>query len=245
MSDFFNEVEEDLRADQVRTLTRKYTPHAIATVLVIVVAVGAWWGYSVWRDKAQAHASEAYDRGLKAMQNGDRGGASTAFAEAGKAGSPAYKALALMEQGAIDIDQDHMDAALKDFDDAAKASNSPIIQDAARLKAAFLVMDKASYVDIEKRLKPLTEKGRPFIPTAKEALAFAKLMNGDPKGARSDFQSLTLMLDAPQDISERAKAAVKLIDDGQADQLKAIVKAQAALPPMAPQGPLVPGAAPQ
>ncbi len=245
MSDFFNEVEEELRADQVRALTRKYTPHAIAALAVIVVGTGALWGYTVWRDKSAAHASEAYDRGLKAAQIGDRAGAAAAFADAAKSGSAAYKSLALMQEAAIEMDQDHTDQAIKDFDAAADAASSPILQDAARLKAAFLLMDKGDYPAIEKRLKPLTVKGRPFVPTATEALAFAKMMNGDTKGARADFSSLVLMLDAPQDIQERSKAAVKMIDDGQAGQLKAIVKAQSALPPMPAQGPIPPGASPQ
>jgi hypothetical protein len=110
-----------------------------------------------------------------------------------------------------------------------------VIGDAARLKSAFAVMDTASYADLEKRLKPLTESKRPYRATALEALAIAKLAAGKADEARSDFGVINLLPDAPAGMRERATAAISLIDSGTSKSLKDIAKAAMALPePMAP-----------
>ena len=44
----------------------------------------------------------------------------------------------------------------------------------------------------------------------------AKLNAGRPNDALGDFQVLTLMADAPQDVRERAEAAITLIKAGTA-----------------------------
>ena len=69
----------------------------------------------------------------------------------------------------------------------------------------------------------------------------AKLMAGRANDARSDFVVLSLMASAPEDVRERAHAALELIDSGELGKLPAIVKAAAALPPPPPNPVAPPG----
>jgi hypothetical protein len=139
-----------------------------------------------------------------------------------------------MQLGGVKISDNKPAEAVVLFDRAAKAAPNAIIGDVASLKAAFALLDTAPYKDLEARLTPLTQEGRPYRATAREALAFAKLMDGDVAGARSDFKVLTLMTDSSEGIRGRAQAAVDLIDSGSAKVLPAAVKAAAALPPPTP-----------
>jgi hypothetical protein len=136
---------------------------------------------------------------------------------------------------------------VKFFDEAAEATKEPIIGDAARLKSAFALLDTAPYKDMEARLTPLTEEGRPYRVEAREALAFAKLMAGDLAGARSDFVVISLMADAGEGARQRANAAKDLIDSGSAKVVPSAVKAALALPPpiQLPPGAVPPAQAPQ
>jgi hypothetical protein len=256
--DFFNEVEEELRADRVRTLTRKYLPWAIAALLAVLLLVGGVLGMDAWRKQTAAKASLAYQHGLEALQKDDSKAAETAFTDASKAGSRAYKTLALIQLGGIRLADNKPADAAKLFDDAVKAAPSPLLGDLAALDAAFALMDTASYADIEKRLQPLLKEGRPYRIQAREALAMAKLQAGKGKDARADFAFLTIAPDVPQDVRNRAQVAVQMIDSGRADKLAAVAKAAASLPapvqapagfnPFAPQaGSPAPqaGAAPQ
>jgi hypothetical protein len=120
---------------------------------------------------------------------------------------------------------------VKLLDEAAEAAPDPIIGDAARLKSAFALLDTAPLSEMEGRLKPLMEEGRPYRVQAREALAFAKLRAGDLKGARSDFVLLSQGLDASQGVQARAQAAIGLIDAGSAKAVPSVVQAAITLPP--------------
>jgi len=116
---------------------------------------------------------------------------------------------------------------------AADAAPDPIVGDAARLKSAFALLDTAPYAELEGRLKPMTEEGRPYRNQAREALAFAKLAAGNLAGARSDFLVLSQVLDAGESTRFRAQAALAVIDSGSAKATPAIAKQAASmLPPM-------------
>jgi hypothetical protein len=233
--DFFNEVDEDLRGQQTRELIRKWLPWALGGVAAIVLAAGGWWGWEAWRTNAAQEAAAAYDRGLKALAAENAGGADAAFAEAATKAATAYKALALMQRGGLAIRDDKREAAIKFFDEAARVARSePIIADAAALKAAYILMDTATLADIEKRLKPLAEDGRPYRPLAMEALAMAKLYAGKVAEARSDMVALSLLLDAPEGLRQRSQATIQSIDAGTAPKLPAIARAAMELPTAAP-----------
>lgn len=245
MVDFFNEVDEDLRGQQTRDLLNKYLPWAIGAVVAILVVVGAWWGWEAWRTNESHQAAAAYDRGLKALSAENAAGADTAFTEAAARSTTAYKALALMQRGGLALRDNKPEAAVKFFDEAAKAARSePILADAAALKAAYVLMDTAAFADLDKRLKPLAETGRPYRPLALEAIAMAKINAGRIAEARTDLVALSLILDAPEGLRQRSQAAIQEIDAGVAPKLSAIAKAAMSVPtPAATANPF--GPAPQ
>ena len=96
-------------------------------------------------------------------------------------------------------------------------------------KAALLLMDTASLEDVQARLEPLTEEGRPFRAFAREALAMAQLQHGKTAEARSTLVVLKNSLDTPREISQRAELALASIDDGTASNVPAITEAMARL----------------
>lgn len=245
MTDLFEEVEEQLRSDRYRTLARKVLPWVLAALAAALIAALAWWGWTTWRDSEAAKASEQYAAALDAFSQGDEAKATQLWTEVSKSPSGGFKSLALMQLGGLQIADDKAPAAVKLFDEAAKAAPDEILGDAARLKSALALLDTAPYAELESRLKPLTEEGRPYRVQAREALAFAKLMKGDTAGARGDFLVISSMLDAPEGARARAKAGMDLIDSGSAKGLPTAVKAAAALPrPQAPAGLLPPGLPP-
>jgi hypothetical protein len=231
LSDLFEEVEEQLRSDRYRTFALKALPWLLGLAVAALIATLAWWGFSHYRQQAQGKASEQYAAALDALQHGQTAQATKLFTDVSKSPAKGYQSLALMQLGGLQLSQNKTAPAVQLFDQAAAAAPDDVIGDAARLKAAFAVLDTAPAKDVEARLTPLMQDGRPYRIQAREALAFTKLMAGDTAGARGDFVIISGMLDAPQGARARAKAAMGLIDSGSAKALAATVRAAAALPP--------------
>jgi hypothetical protein len=245
LSDLFEEVEEQLRSDRYRTLARRALPWVLALLAAALVAALAVWGWQQYRQQASDKASEQYTVGLEALAGGDQAKAAQVWGEVAKSPSKSYASLALMQLGGMKMGNhkpEDVKAAIGLFDQAAAIAPDNLLGDAARLKSAFAILDTAPYKDVEARLMPLTQDGRPYRVQAREALAFARLMAGDTGGARTDFVVISQSLDAPDGARQRAKAAIDLIDSGSAKAVPAAAKAAAALPPPIP---VAPGGAPE
>lgn len=247
MSDVFDEVEESLRAERYKSAFARAWPWLLGLLVVLALAFAAWWGWREYRGRAGGQASLAYQQGMDAGGRRDLTAARTAFARAADAGSPGYRALALMHQGALERSENDTASALRLFDEAAEAAPTDMLKDGAALQAAFVVMDTAPLAEVEARLRPLTAEGRPYRVLAREALAVALMANGRPADARREFVVLSLLEEAPETLRARASGYIQLIDSGAAAAVTQVARASAALPrPAAPSatGPLPPALPP-
>lgn len=220
-----------MRSDRYRTFALRALPWVLGLAAAALIAALAYWGWTHYREQAAGKASEQYAAGLEALEQGRSDQAVKLFTEVSKSQAKGYQSLALMQLGGVQLSQKNTRAAVTLFDQAAAAAPDDVLGDAARLKSAFAVLDTAPEKDVEARLTPLLQDGRPYRTQAREALAFAKLMAGDLAGARGDFVIISGMLDAPEGARARAKAAMGLIDSGSAKALASTVHAAAALPP--------------
>jgi len=227
--DVFDQVEEELRSDRYKRLARTWLPVAGGVLLVALIAALAWWGWQKMETSKADKASIAYQRGLDSLGSNNLVGADAAFTQAVNEGNAAYKALALHHRAGIAVQQNRILAAVELFDEAAGASRDPLIRDAAAYKAALLLMDTATLEDIQTRLEPLTEEGRPFRAFARDAMAMAQLQHGKTAEARQTLVVLKNSLDTPREISQRAELAISAIDDGTGANLPAITAAMAEL----------------
>ena len=233
MADVFEEVDEQLRSQRIESMLRQGWPFAAAAVgAVLIVALGIW-GWTAHQTAEEGKASVAYQAGLDAAGKGDAVGAERQFAEVSASGPPAYKALALMQQAQIRLDQKRPDDAVRLFDEAAKAAPDAIIGDAARLKAAWLLTDTRPLAEVEPRLTPLTGAKSPYRSLAREALAMAYLRAGKLDEAKGAFAVIALSQDASQSAQARAHAAIDMIKSGSAAILPAAIANAATLPPEA------------
>ena len=245
MTDFLEEIEEQLRSDRYRQLFRRAWPWAVGLAVAALLAALAAWGYQSWRAGQDAKASESYAAALGTLSKGDAGRAFTQFAQAAETPSHGYKALALMQQAGIREREGKTEEAVELFDKAAQAAPGPMIGDIARLKSAFALMDTAPLAALQERLTPLTDAKRPYAAAAREALAMAKLKAGKTQDARADFQVLQLLPDATQGQRQRAQAAILAIDSGAAANLPQAVAIARTLPPAPAPAPSLSQALPQ
>lgn len=235
--DVFEQVEEELRSERIKRFARVWLPIGAGVGAVALIGALGWWGYQSWQTGEAEKASTAYQRGIEAAAAGNFDQANTAFGEAADTGSRGYKAMALMQQAAIAVEQNKIQDAVRLFDEAAKAGKDPVIADAAALKAAYLLVDTAPLDDLKARLEPLTGDKRPYSVLAQEALATVLLMNDKGADAREIFVQLQLGQNVPETVRQRANVGVQLIDSGTSGAVKKIVAEAIKLPTTVPGAP--------
>ena len=62
MSELFDEVNEEVRREQLKKLWDQYSIYIIAVALLIIAAVGGWRGYQYLEAKKAAEAGAAFDK---------------------------------------------------------------------------------------------------------------------------------------------------------------------------------------
>jgi len=231
VSDFVEEVEDQLRAERYASLFGKIWPWFAAALIATVVGWVGTWGYQTWRDRDIGAASVTYDKALTALNAGDQLGAYDDLAPIAKDGPRGYKSLALMTQAGIRLGAGKTDEAAGLYDQAAKAAPNEIFGDLARLRAAQALMDTAPYPQIFTRLTPLIGTKKPFDLEAREALAMAKLQVGKTQEARGDLNAISLTLGVSSAMRARAQGVIALIDSGQAGAVGQVVRTAATMPP--------------
>jgi len=158
VADIFQEVDEEVRREQLQKLWQRYGHFAIAGCILIVVAVGGWRGYDWWQAKKAAESGAAFEAAVALAETGKHQEAEAAFAKLATDGTASYRTLARLREAA-ELARTDKAAAVKAYDDiAADKSAGLVIDELAALRAAFLLVDTAPYSEIRARLEPLRER---------------------------------------------------------------------------------------
>jgi hypothetical protein len=79
VSEIFDEVNEDVRREQLKKLWDQYSIYIIAGALLIIAAVGGWRGYQYLEAKKAAEAGTAFDKAVELAEQGKHSEAEAAF----------------------------------------------------------------------------------------------------------------------------------------------------------------------
>lgn len=210
MSDIFREVDEEVRRERLQRLWDRYSLFIIAAAVLIVAGVGAWRGYQWYQAKEAAKAGAAYDAALQLAQDGKHAEAASAFAKLAGGRTPGYRVLARLQEGE-QLAASDTEAAVALFDQVAANSGNPrLLRDVAAIRAGFVLLDKAPFADMTRRLEPLAEPNGPLRHTARELLALSAWRNNDIAAARRWGEAVLADQDAPPDLRARIDVLMAL-----------------------------------
>ena len=100
MSDIFQEVDEEVRREQLTKLWQRYGNYIVALCIIVVAGVGAWRGYQWWEAKQAAQAGAAFEQAATLAEAGKHQEAEAAFAKLAIDGTAGYRVLARLRQAA-------------------------------------------------------------------------------------------------------------------------------------------------
>lgn len=210
------EVDEELRREQLLKLWEQYGTYVVAAAVLIIASIG---GYKYYEHRRGLAAEVAGAR----MAVASRDAAQNKTAEAQKAlddivatGPSSYALLARLRLAAADRAAGKTAEAAAAYEAIATASGvDPLLGDYARLQAAMLRLDGASWTDMQNRLNDLAADGNAWRFSARELLGLAAHKAGKSEEARKYFQGLLADRNTPPSVGERARVMMAMLTEAE------------------------------
>ena len=211
MSDIFQEVDEEVRREQLAKLWQRYGHYLVGLCILIVAGVGAWRGYQWWETKKAGEAGTAFEQAAALAETGKHQEAEAAFAKLATDGTAGYRVLARLREAA-ELAPTDSKAAIGAYDAiTADTGAGQLTRDLAAVRAGYLLVDSAPYSELRERLEPLTGADRPFRHSAREILALSAWKSGDMAAARQWTDLIMSDPQTPPQTRNRAQVLSELI----------------------------------
>ena len=209
---FIREVDEEVRGDKLKAFWSRYGLAIVGGAIAIALATAAWVG---WQSYTTSLANASGDRFLEALNLANEGNSEEALeklAELEVDGYGQYAVLSRMRAASERHNAGNTDQAVADFDAVAADTSVPIaLRDAARVRAAYLLVDAGTYQDVAQRAEPLTAADNAFRHSAREALALAAWKDGRADDALRLIDELLGDVQVPSGVAQRATIIRDLI----------------------------------
>jgi len=211
VTELFDEVDEDVRRDQLKRLWERYSIYIIAGALLIIASVGGWRGYQYLEAKKAAEAGAAFDAAVELSEQNKHAEAEAAFNTLAASAPRGYRMLARL-RAAAEVASHDPKAAAKLYDEiSADRSVGALERDLATIRAAGLLLETTSYPDMLARLEPATSPEATFRHTARELLALSAWHANDVAAARRWLDVIANDGETPAGLRSRAEALQALL----------------------------------
>jgi len=208
MADIFDEIDEDLKRDQMQMLWARYGKILMAVVAAIVLLVALHQGYTAWQTSQSEASASAYQQALKSDDV-------VAALEAGrKQLTDGYAMLAQFQIAAAQAAADDFTASEASYLAlASDASLDPLYQQAATLLSVMVAPQDADVAALAARLSDLETASGPWQAMALETGAGLALRAGNTDAAVAKYKRLMDMADVPAGMRQRAERMIVMLGD--------------------------------
>ncbi len=211
MSEIFNEIDEEVRRDQLKKLWDKYSIYVIAGAILIIASVGGWRGYQYLEAQKAAEASAAFDKASELSEANKHAEAEAAFTSLAASAPSGYRVLARLRAAAELASRDAPGAAKLYDDISADRSVGAPERELAKVRAAGLLLDTSTYPNMLTRLETAAAAGATFRHTARELLALSAWRANDTTAARQWLDMIANDGETPPSLRSRAEALQALL----------------------------------
>jgi hypothetical protein len=211
VSELFDEVNEDVRREQLKKLWERYSIFIVAGALLIIAAVGGWRGYEYLQAKKAAEAGAAFDKAVDLSEQNKHAEAEAAFNTLAATAPYGYRMLSRL-RAAGEVATSDPQAAAKLYDEiAADRSIGVLEQELAKVRAASLLLETSTYLNMVTRLESVAAPGAAFRHTARELLALSAWRANDPTAAHKWLDMIANDTETPPGLRSRAEALQALL----------------------------------
>ncbi len=203
--DIFREIDEDLRAERMQKVWKRYGAYFIAGAVLIVAGVA---GFGLWRDRDLAQRGQQGVQMFDALtqaERGDSAGAQAALALLAQEGSGGYALLARFNNAALKLRAGDVPGGAALLDQiAGDAKVDQVFRDLAVVQSVQAQIDTLEPATVEARLQPLLGDANAWRFSARELQALARIKAGKLAEAREVLTRLADDQATPSGIRARA-----------------------------------------
>lgn len=209
---FIREVNEELRSDQMRLIWRRFGRILIGGAVAIVLATIGKVSYDAWRDSRASAAGDSFLAALTLAREGKNEEALAALTALEKDGFGAYPVLARMRAASLQAEGGDVEGAVNAFSAIAKDGSVPqALRDAARLRAAFLLVDTGTYEQVSAEAEQLATPQSALRHSAREVLGLSAWRHEDYARAKEWFDAILADAESPRNVANRAQMLLDLM----------------------------------
>lgn len=213
MSDIFNEVEQDLRREQLKRLWERFGVAIIVVAIAIVAGTAGWRGYLAWQQSKANESGDLFFAALELSRQEDHSGAAAALDALAEDGPAGYRLLARFRAASEYAQADDRAAAIAAFDAiAADSSVDQLYRNLARVRAGYLALDDGDRAAVDERISALAAGDGPWRQAAREIAGLAAYSAGDLPAAEGYFRQIADDRSASGEFSNRARLMLALIE---------------------------------
>ena len=178
MSNLFNEIDDDLRQDRLKTIWATYKNSIYTAVIVISLVLIGSEAYQYY-SQSKSEKSGLILSQIVESATGDESQLINDYTdELLESGTSNYKTYALLLKSDNFISQNKLDDARETYMDLVKKAENSFIRDLAKLKLSYLNVDSVSFDQIQEDLSSLLESDNPLSLFAYEVLVMSAYKHG-------------------------------------------------------------------
>ncbi|WP_438752602.1 tetratricopeptide repeat protein [Pararhizobium sp. O133] len=209
---FIREVNEELRSEQVKAVWTRFGSVIVGIAILIVLGTIGKVGYEYWHETSASKSGDQFLAALTLSKENKTDEAIAALNTLEKDGYGAYPVLAKMRAATMQAQKGDVAGAVQVFSDISKDASLPqAMRDAARARAAYLLVDTGTYEQVSAEVEQLAVPGNGLRHSAREALGLAAYKSGDMAKAKTWFQQIADDQETPRNLANRAQMLLDLI----------------------------------
>jgi hypothetical protein len=209
---FIREVNDELRSDQMKAVWTRFGGIIIGIAVLIVLGTVGKVGYDYWQESSSSQSGDTFLAALNLARENKSDEALTALTELEKDGYGSYPVLAQLRVATLQAQKGETDAAVAAFSEIGRDTRIPAaLRDAARLRAAYLLIDAGTYEQVSSEVEQLAVPQNAMRHSAREALGLSAYKAGDYAKAKSWFQQVVDDAQSPRGIMNRAQMLLDVI----------------------------------
>ncbi|MXO84892.1 tetratricopeptide repeat protein [Altererythrobacter aurantiacus] len=228
------EVDEAVRQDDMAAFGKRYGAPLLAVVGVALLAFGGYLYWNNAQEGARERDSETLVTAFDQQEAGNLSAATQALEPLATGEREGARAIALMGQASIALQDGKTQAAAQMFEAIADDASVPDeIRELARVRQVSTMYDRLEPAETIRLLDAAAQPGRPFFASAAEMKAMALVAQGKRQEAGALFAQIAQDDETPPTLQSRARQMAGLMGVDSIDDPANVISGTATTTPEA------------